>query len=293
MVNQTDALRRRAVGLVCAGFTAMPWLSLRAQTKANPEPRLVTLGGGITEVVYLLNAHKWIVGTDTTSVFPDAALRTTKVGYLRALSAEGLLSLRPTAIVTSSEAGPPVVLDQVRQAGVAIEAVNADHTWLEVQRKVQAVGRATGKNADAKALQATLDLSWEAVLTQVAKQRGRKPRVLFILAHGQSPSVSGEGTAANALIGFMGCINAMTAYNGYRPMTAEALAQAAPDVILTSTQGIAAQGGEEKFWNRPELVLTPAFKRKALVHMDASKMLGFGPRMPQAVLELHQKAQAG
>jgi iron complex transport system substrate-binding protein len=293
MVNQTDALRRRAVGLVCAGFTAMPWLSLRAQTKANPEPRLVTLGGGITEVVYLLNAQKWIVGTDTTSVFPDAALRTTKVGYLRALSAEGLLSLRPTAIVTSSEAGPPVVLDQVRQAGVAIEAVNADHTWLEVQRKVQAVGRATGKNADAKALQATLDLSWEAVLTQVAKQRGRKPRVLFILAHGQSPSVSGEGTAANALIGFMGCINAMTAYNGYRPMTAEALAQAAPDVILTSTQGIAAQGGEEKFWNRPELVLTPAFKRKALVHMDASKMLGFGPRMPQAVLELHQKAQAG
>lgn len=124
----------------------------------------------------------------------------------------------------------------------------------------------------------------------VSKSSGKKPRVLFILAHGQSPSVSGENTAASSLIRLIGGVNALGgsgAFSGYRPMTAEAMAAAAPDIILTSTQGVEAQGGEDKFWSRPEMSLTPAFKRKALVHMDAMKMLGFGPRLPKAVRELH------
>ncbi|HET6828991.1 MAG TPA: ABC transporter substrate-binding protein, partial [Ramlibacter sp.] len=53
-------------------------------------PRLITVGGAITEVVYALGAQDQLVGTDTTSLFPAAALRTPKVGYMRQLSAEGV-----------------------------------------------------------------------------------------------------------------------------------------------------------------------------------------------------------
>jgi iron complex transport system substrate-binding protein len=262
-----------------------------AQTKM---PRLVTLGGGITEMAYLLGAESQLVGTDTTSLFPEAAQRTPKVGYMRQLSAEGLLSLKPQAIIATTEAGPPVVIDQVRSAGVQVDLIEADHTWGEVQRKLAAVGKASGREARAKELAAQLDARWAQVQQQIAqanaKANGRKPRMLFILAHAQSPSVSGQKTAADALIHMCGGINVMTGYNGYRPMTAEAMASAAPDVILTTTMGIEAQGGLDKFWSRPELFLTPAFKRKALVHMESLKLLGFGPRMPEAVWELHQKA---
>ena len=93
------------------------------------------------KVVYALGAQDQLVGTDTTSLFPAAALRTPKVGYMRQLSAEGVLSLRPDALVATTEAGPPVVLDQLRGAGVKLELIRADHSWNEVQRKVQAVGR--------------------------------------------------------------------------------------------------------------------------------------------------------
>ena len=75
-------------------------------------------------------------------------------------------------------------------------------------------------------------------------------------------------------------------------MTAEAMASAAPDIILTSTQSIEAHGGIDRFWERPELALTPAYKKRALITQDALLLLGFGPRLPAAIGELHGKFQA-
>ncbi|WP_420807433.1 heme/hemin ABC transporter substrate-binding protein [Acidovorax kalamii] len=253
--------------------------------------RIVSLGGALTEVVYLLGAQGQLVGTDTTSLFPEAALKTAKVGYMRQLSAEGLLSLKPDAVVGTTEAGPPVVLDQVRSAGVRVELVQADHTWDEVRRKVATVGRVAGREREAQALQADLDAQWAAVQKVVAATT-RRPRAIFILSHGGSPMVAGTGTAADALIRFAGATNVITQFAGYRPLTAEAMASAAPEVLLNSTQGIEALGGEAAFWQRPELALTPAFRRKALVAMEASHLLGFGPRLPAAVRELHTRTQA-
>ena len=260
-------------------------------------PRLITVGGGITEVVYALGAQELLVGTDTTSAYPSAAQATPKVGYMRQLSAEGLLALRPSALVAGTDAGPPVVLDQLRSAGVRVALVQADHSWGEVQRKVAAVGRAVGLSSQANALQAELDVQWAAAQERVRagmrKRAGAQAlRVLFVLSHTGAPLVSGEATAAHAMIGFIGARNAMQGFNGYRPMTAEAMAAAAPDVILITDEGLQAVGGAAKFWQRPELALTPAYRRRtqvgALVHLDALALLGFGPRLPQVVQNLHQ-----
>ena len=286
-----SVLRRDVLRLSAAGaLTSLGVSAARGQTKL---PRLVTVSGAITEVVYLLGAQEQLVGTDTTSLYPLAAQKTPKVGYMRQLSAEGLLSLKPDAVIATTEAGPPVVMDQIRSAGVKVELVEADHSWAEVQRKVAAVGRAAAREAQAAELQAKLDVEWAVVLQGVAKTQGKKPRVLFVLSHGASPQVAGEKTAADAVIRFFGGFNVMSGFNGYRPMTAEAMAAAAPDVILTSTQGIEAIGGVDKLWARPELALTPAYKRRAspgaLVHMDALQLLGFGPRLPQTVREMHAR----
>jgi iron complex transport system substrate-binding protein len=264
-------------------------------------PRIVSVSGATTEIVYALGAEKQLVGTDTTSLFPAAALQTAKVGYMRQLSAEGLLSLKPDAVIGTTEAGPHVVMDQIRTAGVKVELVEADHTWSEVQRKVAAVGRATARVAQAAALQAKLDAQWAEVLATVARKGGKKPRAVFILSHSGSPQVAGEKTAAHAMFAFAGLENALITpggasnFTGYRAMTPEAVVTAAPDVIVTTTQGIEAIGGVEKFWQRPGLELTPAYKRRALVALDALYLIGFGPRLPQAVADLHQasvKAQA-
>ena len=270
-----------AAGTGAGAATGMP-----AWAQAPAAQRLVAVGGAVTEVVYALGAEALLVGTDTTSLYPEAATRTPKVGYLRQLSAEGLLSLRPDAIVGAGDAGPATVLEQVKSAGVRVELVPADHSFEEVLRKVAVVGAVTGRQAQAAALAQTLKATWAQVQTAVA-QAPRKPRALFILSHNGSPMVAGTSTAAHALLTLAGAENVVQQFAGYRPLTAEAMASVAPQVIVNSTQGIEALGGIGAFWRRPELALTPAFQRKALVTMEASHLLGFGPRMPSAVQALH------
>ncbi|MDO5624369.1 MAG: ABC transporter substrate-binding protein [Pseudomonadota bacterium] len=288
----TPLAKRRAALRAGAALALAAALPARAQAA----PRLVTLGGPITEAVYLLGAQDLLVGTDTTSTYPDAAQRTPKVGYFRQLSAEGLLALEPTAIVANAEAGPPLVLEQLRGAGVRVDVVPVTHDWAEVQAKLAAVGRATGREAAAREVQARLDADWQAAQAEVANalaRQPRRPRALFILGHGTSPSVAGAGTGADALIRLIGCDNAMQGYRGYRAMTAEGMAQAAPDVLLTTTEGIAAQGGIERLWARPGMALVPAYAARRLVARDALEMMGFGPRLPQTVRALHRAVVRG
>jgi len=294
-LRRRDVLRYFSLPVASAA-SSVCGLSATAALAQTPlkMPRIVSVSGATTEIVYALGAEKQLIGTDTTSLYPAAALQTPKVGYMRQLSAEGLLSLKPDAVIGTTEAGPQVVMDQVRSAGVKLELVEADHSWGEVQRKIAAVGRATARVAQAAALQAKLDAQWAEVLAAVARKGGRKPRAIFILSHTGSPQVAGEKTAAHAMLSFAGLDNALLTpggsgnFAGYRAMTPEAVVAAAPDVIVTTTQGIEAVGGLEKFWQRPGLELTPAYKRRALVALDALYLIGFGPRLPQAVAELHQ-----
>lgn len=284
MHGNNAACSRRQWLQACGLLALAPaWLAQAAVPRVQ---RLVAVGGAITEVVYALGAESLLVATDTTSLYPEAAQRTPKVGYLRQMSAEGLLSLRPDALVGSSEAGPQVVLDQVRAAGVQVELVPSSHDFAEVLRKIEVVGRITQRQAQGQQLAQQLQQQWQQVSAQVA-QAARKPRALFILSHSGSPMVAGKGTAAHALLELAGAANAVTQFDGYRPLTAEAMAALAPQVIINSTQGIEALGGVQAFWRRPELALTPAFAKKALATLEASHLLGFGPRMPQAVQALH------
>lgn len=313
---QAPVSRRQVLQAASAGWAAATvGSSLGAATAAVarvPSPpsdaagvRLITVGGALTEIVYALGLEGLLVGSDTTSLYPPAAQQGPKVGYLRQLSAEGVLSLKPTALVTTTEAGPPVVLDQLRGAGVVVEQVQADHSWDEVRRKVVAVGRATGQAHAAQTLWQRLDAQWQQTQATVQREmvarqaRGRAlPRVVFILAHSGSPQAAGEGTAADAVIRYMGGRNALAGtqgFQGYKALNAEALAAAAPEWVLTTTQGLHALGGEAALWQRPELQLTPAYRRRAsgsLLQQDALALLGFGPRMPALVAQMARQVLA-
>ncbi len=148
-MNARFPQRRDVLRLLSATALGAAALPAFAQGAAKL-PRLVTVSGAITEVVYLLGAEAQLVGTDTTSLYPAAAQATPKVGYMRQLSAEGLLSLKPDAIIATNESGPTVVLDQIRSAGVKVEIIEADHSWGEVQRKVQAVCRRSSTPSGAR-----------------------------------------------------------------------------------------------------------------------------------------------
>ncbi len=284
--SAAPALTRRACALALAA------LATGAAAASARSPRLITVGGSLTEAVFALGAEAQLVGTDTTSLYPAAAQATPKVGYMRQLSAEGLLALRPDVVLALAGSGPPLVLQQLHSARVQVELVERRHEWDDVRRTVQAAGRATGRSAAAQDLLRQLEQEWTRVRAQVQAYRGPTPRALFIMAHGGSPLVAGGQTAANAMLTLAGARNVVSGFNGFRPLTAESMAAAAPDVIVTTTQSLQAVGGAEGFWRRPELVLTPAWQRRhsgaALWHQDALALLGFGPRLAQVLEALHR-----
>jgi len=257
---------------------------------ATSERRIVSVGGALTETLYALGAQGELVGADTTSLFPDAARQLPSVGYARALSAEGVLSLRPTLVVASQEAGPPAVLQQIESARVPLALLDADHRFEGVVARTQRLAELCGRAEAGRALVADLQRNWARVQDQAAQRvaTGKPaPRVLFVLSHSMAQvRVSGSGTAADAMLRYAGTVNVLGGVGGYRPLTPEAAIAAAPDVILATEQGLQAAGGIDGLLKAPGLAQTPAGRARRVVALDALLLLGFGPRLPQAVAAL-------
>lgn len=271
--------RRWVAGLAATLGTPLAW--------ANPARRIVSVGGALTETLFALGAQTELVGVDTTSLFPEAARRLPNVGYARALSAEGVLSLRPTLVVATAEAGPQTVLRQIESASVPLALLDTDHRIEGVLSRTQRLADLCGRTDAGRALVADLQRAWARTRDQLARHAAAdKPplRVLFVLSHSMAQvRVSGSGTAADAMIRYAGGVNVLGGVEGYKPLTPEAAIAAAPDVILATEQGLQAAGGIDGLLKAPGLSQTPAGRARRVVAQDALLMLGFGPRTPQAV----------
>ncbi|HIH2715591.1 TPA: heme/hemin ABC transporter substrate-binding protein, partial [Burkholderia cenocepacia] len=143
------------------------------------------------------------------------------------------------------------------------------------------------------ALLQRFDRDWQAARDAVAARvpgGAQPPRVLFVLNHtGTQALVAGQRTAADAMIRYAGARNAMQGFDHYKPLTTEALAAAAPDVVLISDEGLAAVGGHAALLATPGFGATPAGRARRVVSLDALFLLGFGPRLPLAVTTLHRR----
>jgi len=290
--------RQRRKLLIWGGTTVLLSAGLRAQTR-SPR-RIIAVGGALAEIVYALGAQNSpqsiLVGADTTCTYPTATHALPKVGYERALSAEGLLSLRPDLVLASAEAGPPVVFEQIQQAGLAVIFFPEHHDIDSVRGKISGIAIALAVADAGRVLLAQFDRDWAQMRAAIDAQQDAKhvpaPRVLFVLNQtGNQAMVAGQHTAADAILSYAGARNAMQGFNGYRPLSAEALVAAAPDIILTTDEGLVAAGGPTSLLSSPGFDATPAGRAKRVISLDTLLLLGFGPRLPAAVTELRQSLQ--
>src|SRR5207245_1884122 len=77
--------------------------------------RVVRVSKQINEFLYDIHAESVLVARDLTSVYPPAITKLPSVGYHRALSAEGIISMRPTMLLTDGNLGPDAVVAQVKK----------------------------------------------------------------------------------------------------------------------------------------------------------------------------------
>jgi iron complex transport system substrate-binding protein len=242
--------------------------------------------GSLTEIIFALGEEGRLVGRDSTAVYPEEALKLPDVGYMRALSPEGVLSVNPSALLVLEGSGPKEALDVLSKASIPYETVPEGFTHEGILAKIKAVGQALGVEDKAKQLAETVDkdLKDAEELTRNVPQR---QKVLFILSMQDGKvQASGTGSAANGIIALAGAENAITDYQGYKALTDEAIINAKPDVILMMDRGGELAVSDETLFSHPALSLTPAGQNKRIVRIDGAYLLGFGPRTASAIRDL-------
>jgi iron complex transport system substrate-binding protein len=257
--------------------------------------RLVSIGGDITEIVYALGEEKRLIARDSTSLYPEAARMLPDVGYMRALTAEGILAVNPSAIIAVEGSGPAETLNVLRNASVPFETIAQSYDRDGILKKIDAVGALLGVADKAKALKDKVAADLDAAINaSAARPDSERKRVLFVLsAQGGKILASGTGTAADGVIKLAGAVNAVGTFPGYKPLTDEAIIEAKPDVILLMSGGGDHPVTDEQLLAQPALALTPAAQNKAIIRMDGLHLLGFGPRTASAVRELNATIYGG
>ena len=142
--------------------------------------RLVVISQTYNEIIWALGAQDRVVGVDLSSTYPPDVKRVQTVGYHRALSAEGILSLRPTAIIHDNNIGPPQVVEQLKGLNIPMKTFDAKNDSIDgVKALVREMGAYFHKEARAEELCKTLDTQMAASLEAVKKYTD-KPRVAVI-----------------------------------------------------------------------------------------------------------------
>jgi iron complex transport system substrate-binding protein len=262
-------------------------LILACPALAEDLPRVITLGGSVTEIAVALGAQDRLVARDTTSSFPESVLALPDVGYIRALSPENILALDPALIVAEGDAGPPEAVEVLQAAGVPFVLMPQARDPEGVLAKITAVANALDLPAEGAALAADVAAQFQDVARDAARVTAPR-RVLFILSlQGGGVMAGGSGTEAEGIIRLAGGINAATGFEGYKPMTDEAVLAAAPDVILMMDREGDLSISDADVLAQPALAQSPAARTGAILRMDGMLLLGFGPRTPQAAKALH------
>lgn len=271
-------------GLLAVGLLALP-MALQAQ--GVEAPRVVTLGGAVTEIAVALGAGDQLIARDSTSTYPASVMDLPDVGYVRALSPEGVLSVAPDLILSETGAGPAETIAVLEAAGVEFVTLPDDPTPQGVLDKIDAVAMALRLPAEGEALKAEVAAGLAAAQAR-AEAVTEPQRVLFVLSlQGGRVMAGGEGSSAEGIIRLAGGVNAATGFAGYKQMTDEAVIAAAPDLILMMDREGDLEITAEDVLTHPALGLTPAAQHGRVLRMDGMLLLGFGPRTPAAATALH------
>lgn len=258
--------------------------SSNQREEAITERRIVSLDGAITEIVVTLGYGNELVGRDVTSTYPDWIKDSvTDLGHVRSLAIESLLELNPTLILASEKEMVPDLEDKIRRSGVEYKFFDREFSLEGTKTLIREVG-AYFQNPDTSAVLQKIDKD----ISDVEKFE-TKPKVLFVYARGAGTlMVAGENTPMEGMIEMAGGENAVSGFQDFKPLTAEALISYDPEIILMFDSGAQSLGGEEGILLVPGVSETKAGKNKAIVTMDGGLLSGFGPRVGEAVVALNR-----
>ena len=250
--------------------------------------RIVSANGTLSEILVVLGLENQIVGVDVTSTYPASLEKLPKIGHNRSIAAEGILALNPDVIVyTDQSMLSPAVVKQLNSSGKKLVAFKHEYSKEGAIKLIREVGAYFNANAQAEKIVKAL----QADLAKIPAPANPK-KLLFIYARGTGTlMVSGTGTSLDKMFALAGHKNAVSGFTEFKPLTAESLIVANPDVLVLFSSGLESLEGMDGLLKVPGVANTNAGKNRRIVAMDGQFLTGFGPRLGKAAIELSQKVK--
>ncbi len=245
--------------------------------------RIVSAGGSVTEILYALDLGSEIVAVDSSSYYPAEATQKPHVGYFRTLSAEGVLAMQPDLLVVGNGGGPKEALDQIAQQGVIVKVFKQEKYNLSAWKAyLRDIGSYFNRDREAEAIINRVEHQMKTIGTTQQRRNA-----LFLLNIGdRGPVAAGQNTVPDMLFALANINNQATTFEGYKPLSTEALVSFRPDLIVMPSHTVEQMGGQEAVCQNIILKLATVEQGCQLLVIDALLVLGYGTRIDEAVLKL-------
>ena len=253
--------------------------------------RIVSLSKHLTEFTFALGKGHNIIGVDWSSTYPDSAKLIKPVGYHRALNPEGIISLTPDMVMHSNDIGPETVLPQIQKAGLNCKAFGNANTIDSAKMLLKELGTFFGVGAKADSLCNVMDAGIINASNILKAVKIKDTPSVMIIHFGRASNVffvmSGRKGVGDKLIQMAGAKVAHYDAKGARQISAEAIAEANPDIIIATDFGYDQMGSMDKFIaGVPGVALTKAGKNKRVVRFEEHDLTYYGPRTGDNIINL-------
>ena len=248
--------------------------------------RIVIAGGSITEIIYFLGEQDRIVALDVTSNYPPEAKSLPSIGYVRALSAEGLLSTNPSIILGEDDMGPPAVIKQIKETSYDLRIIPEKRTIDGIIEKIECIASILDISEKSDAI---ISKKLEPHIKTIFKNRKKivkKGVKVMLVLNMQSSSiiVAGSNTSGSGFIDLIGGENIFSSFEGWKSVNAEAIIELNPDYIILPQRNVHKGLDVTKIADSELFKNTTAGKNENFIFDDAMAMTGFGPRTINSVL---------
>ena len=255
--------------------------------KAKNSNSIVVAGGSITEIIYFLNLQNKLVGVDITSNYPLKAKKLPSIGYIRNLSIEGLLSLKPNLILAEESIGPPIIVKQLNKTSVEFRIIKNNYTLEGINEKFLCISKILD-------VEIKNNIDYKKFVNNVKKLKSfvknnnkeKKDILLILMMKGTSPIIAGKNTSGHGFIKMIGQNNSMDKVSGWKPVSSEQILIANPNYIIVTKRALKDFTSIEKFLKLPGISSTKAAKNKNVFIKDGMSLLGYGPRTINVAKEI-------
>ncbi len=247
--------------------------------------RIVTLSGDLTEIVFALGLGDSVVAVDVTTVEPEAARGLPIVGVGRFLTPEGVLAEEPTLVIGDTQTSPPESIEQIRDAGVPVVILEVPTSFDDLYAKLASMGEVLGVPEAGAEVADRVRQEVDSVLETISSA-DPSPGVAFVYSRGPDVMLLfGEEMTTRPMIEAVGGrdVGAASGVVGTVSVTPESLIAAAPDVIVTTTEGLDALGGVDGMLAIPGVAETPAGQSRRILAYPEGDFLTFGPRIAESL----------